>query len=90
MPVMKMLAPDLGFGFAWEPESRNLWIIHANGQPHEQLANGVMTPKEAEVMVEMWCRGYRSRAREDGRVLGNPHHHLLAEKGAVKPKFTAG
>jgi hypothetical protein len=50
MPVMKFSAPDLGFGFSWEPESRNLFIIHANGAPHEQIAANVMTPEVAEML----------------------------------------
>lgn len=83
MPVMKMTAPDLGFGFAWDPDTKGLWIIHGNGVPHEQIATGVMAAHEAEVMVGMWCKGYRSRAREDNRTLGSKHYHVLAEQGAV-------
>jgi hypothetical protein len=80
---MKMLAPDLGFGFSWDPDDRNLWIVHGNGRPHEQIAGGVMNPQEAEALVGMWCKGYRSRAREDHRTLGSKHYHVLAEQGAV-------
>ncbi len=87
MPVMKMVAPDLGFGFAWEPDDFKLWIIHGNGKPHEQIAGGVQSPQEAEALVGMWCKGYRSRAREDGRTLGSKHYHVLAEQGAVGAKL---
>ncbi len=87
MPVMKMLAPDLGFGFVWEPDSKALYIIRANGKMHEQIAANVQHPDHAEVLVNMWCRGYRSRVREEGRVLGKKHYHVLAESGAVGFKF---
>ena len=88
MPIMKMLAPDIGFGFAWKPEDNSLWVVHANGAPHEQIAKGVMTPHEAEVMAGMWAIGYRSRAREDNRTLGSKHYHILAEQGAVGAKMS--
>lgn len=87
MPVMKMVAPDLGFGFAWEPESRNLYIIFSDGVPHEQIAAGVMNPIEAEALVGMWCKGYRSRAREAARMPGRKHYHVLAEGGTTGVKF---
>ena len=64
--------------------------MHGNGKPHEQIAAGVMSPHEAEVLVEMWTKGYRSRAREGGRVLGNPHYHMLAEAGAIGAKMNGG
>lgn len=83
MPVMKFVAPDLGFGFAWEPESRNLYIVHENGAPHEQIAASVMTPEVAEAFVGMWCKGYRSRAREIARKPGAKHYHMLAEAGQL-------
>jgi hypothetical protein len=84
MPVYQMSAPDIGFGFAWEPESQRLYIVHAaDGAPHEQIAAGVATPQIAQLLVNMWCRGYRSRAREITRKPGAPHHHMFAETGSV-------
>ncbi len=80
MPVLRLSAPDIGFGFAWEPESRRLYIIQAdNGAPHEQVAAGVATPQIAHILVDMWCRGYRSRAREIARKPGSKHYHMFAE-----------
>jgi len=87
MAVLRMIAPDLNFGFAWEPESRNLYIVHGNGAAHEQIAANVMTPEVAEAFVQMWCRGYRSRAREVTRQPGGKHFHMLAEQGAVGARF---
>lgn len=83
MAVMKMEAPDLGFGFRWEPESRKLYIIHASGASHEQIAAEVPSPEAAQALVSMWCRGYRSRAREITRQPGAKHHHMFAETGHV-------
>ncbi len=81
MPVMKMEAPDLGFGFAWEPESRKLYIIHASGKSHEQIAADITTPEAAQTLAGMWAKGYRSRAREITRAPGAPHRHMLLETG---------
>lgn len=83
MPVLKMEAPDLGFGFRWEPESRKLFIIHADGASHEQIATDVLTPEHAQALTGMWCRGYRSRAREITRKPGAKHYHMLAETGQL-------
>lgn len=81
--ILKMQAPDLGFGFAWDPESRSLYIIHANGAAHEQIAAGITSPEAAQKLTEMWCRGYRSRAREITRQPGKKHYHMFAETGTV-------
>jgi hypothetical protein len=86
MPVLKMEAPDLGFGFRWEPESRRLYIIHQNGAAHEQIAADIPSPELAQLLTEMWCRGYRSRAREITRKPGSKHYHILAETGEVGAK----
>ncbi len=83
MPIMKMEAPDLGFGFAWDPEARSLYIIHGNGAAHEQIAAKVTSPEAAQMLAGMWCRGYRSRAREITRKPGNKHYHMFAETGNV-------
>lgn len=86
--IRKFSAPDLGFGFAWEPESRKLYIISAaNGAPHEQIAADVASPDLAELLVGMWCRGYRSRAREITRKPGSKHYHMLAEVGQIGAAF---
>lgn len=85
--IKKFVAPDLGFGFAWEPESRNLHIIHGSGAPHEQIASGVPSPEIAELFVGMWCKGYRSRAREITRKPGSKHYHMLAEPGQLGVTF---
>jgi len=86
MAVLRLEAPDLGFGFRWEPESRNLYIIHASGAAHEQIAAGIETPEAAQRLTEMWCRGYRSRAREITRKPGSKHYHMLAESGKIGSK----
>lgn len=83
MPLLKMEAPDLGFGFQWDPDSQALYIIHGNGKSHEQIAAKITSPEAAQLLAAMWCRGYRSRAREITRVPGNPHRHLFAETGQV-------
>jgi len=83
MTIRKFVAPDINFGFAWESESLRLFIIHADGAPHEQIAAGVQTPEVAELLVNMWCRGYRSRAREITRKPGAKHYHLFAETGTI-------
>ena len=85
--IMKMSAPDIGFGFGWEPDSKALFIIHTNGAPHEQIASNIETPEIAHLMAAMWCRGYRSRVREMERVPGNKHYHMLAETGKVEMKL---
>jgi len=92
MPIYRMefLAPDLNFGFAWNGDTRELFIIHGNGKPHEQIAGNVELKEHAELMARMWLMGYRSCAREQGRILGNPHRHLLAEGGAVGLKLSPG
>lgn len=90
MAVMRMVAPDLNFGFAWEPESKRVWIIHGNGKPHEQIAYGVMSPELAQQLVNAWCAGYRSRKQEEDRTPGSRHYHMLAEHGAVGLKFQPG
>jgi len=87
---MKFLAPDLNFGFAWEPDTRQLYIIHGNGKPHEQIAGNVRAPEHAEMLASMWLMGYRSRAREDNRIIGKRHFHMLAEAGAVGMKMNPG
>ena len=87
---MKFLAPDLNFGFAWEPDTRELYIVHGNGQPHEQIAYNVGAPEHAEMLATMWLKGYRSKARELGREPGSRHFHMLAEAGAVGTKFSPG
>ncbi len=81
MPVLKMEAPDLGFGFRWDPEGRSLYIIHANGASHEQIAADITSPEDAKRLTGMWCMGYRSRAREITRKPGAKHYHILAETG---------
>lgn len=81
--IRKMVAPDLGFGFGYDPEARSLYVIHGNGASHEQIAANVMNGEVAEAFVAMWCKGYRSRAREITRKPGAPHYHMLAETGHV-------
>jgi hypothetical protein len=92
MPTYKMqlLDPELNFGFAWDPDSASLYIVHGNGQPHEQIAGNIHAPEHAEILANMWLKGYRSRAREDGRKLGSKYYHLLAETGAVGAKLGPG
>jgi hypothetical protein len=83
MPIMKMEAPDIGFGFQWVPDTQALYIIHANGVIHEQIAEKVTTPEAAHLLAGMWCRGYRSRMREIQRVPGAKHHHMFAGMGRI-------
>jgi hypothetical protein len=83
MSVLKMEAPDLGFGFRWDPESLKLYIIHADGTTHEQIGFDIPTPEAAQILAAMWCRGYRSRAREVTRKPGAKHYHMLAETGQL-------
>lgn len=88
MSIFHISAPDLGFGFAWEPHSQNLYIVHAdNGSPHEQIAAGVQNPQIAHLLVNMWCLGYRSRKREITRKPGARHLHMLAEGGKIGAVF---
>ncbi len=92
MPLYRMdfLDPELNFGFAWESGTGELYIVHGNGRPHEQIAGNVGAPEHAETLARMWLMGYRSRAREDRRILGNRHYHILAEGGAVGAKMSPG
>ena len=92
MPVyhMKFLAPELNFGFAWNPDNKQVYIIHGNGAPHEQIASNVGAPEHAEILATMWLKGYRSSQRELGRVPGSKHHHMLAEAGAIGAKLSPG
>lgn len=87
MSVLNMVAPDLGFGFGWDTETKRLYIVHANGQAHEQIAANVMSPETAQQLAEMWIRGYRSRTREDKREVGKRYFHMLAEGGATGIKM---
>lgn len=87
MPALNMNAPDLNFGFAWDTESKRLYIVHGNGQAHEQIAADIMSPELAQRLAETWLMGYRSRAREDKREIGKKYHHMLAEAGATGIKF---
>ena len=83
MPVLQMIAPEFGYGFRWEPESRRLYIVHTDGQTHEQIAADVMSPELAQQLAQMWIRGYRSRVREAKREPGKKYYHMLAESGAI-------
>jgi len=87
---MQMLDPEINFGFAWETGTGELFIVHGNGKPHEQIAGNVHAPEHAEMLARMWLMGYRSRAREDKRIVGNRHYHMLAEAGAVGATFSPG
>lgn len=83
--IKKFVAPDLGFGFAWSPENRSVYIIHGDSVTHEQIAADVMSPELAEMLVNVWCRGYRSRKREEERK--GKHYHMFAESGKVGAKI---
>lgn len=82
--ILKMEAPDIGFRFEWHPEARALYVVHfASGAQHEQIAGNILSDNAAQLAATMWCRGYRSRAREIGRKPGLSHHQMLCEMGKV-------
>ncbi len=83
MPIKKMVNPELGFGFTWDGDTRALYVIHDNGKPHEQIAANVDSEDKADVLVKMWCMGYRSRKREESRAPGVRHYHMFAETGKM-------
>lgn len=86
MPVLHLEAPDLGFGFRWEPESKRLYIIHANGVTHEQVAAEVPTPEFAQLCAGLWSAGYRSCMRTGLRNPKVKHYQMLAERAKYNVK----
>ena len=82
--ILKMEAADLGFRFEWHPEHRAVYAVHfGSGKTHEQIAGGILSPNAAQLAATMWCRGYRSKAREIGKPRGLNHHQMLCEMGKV-------
>jgi hypothetical protein len=86
--ILMMQSADLGYKFAWDPEKRALYSLtpYDDGK-HEQIAANVTSPEQAKAYADMWCRGYRSRAREILKKPGVKHYQILAEGGAVGARF---
>jgi hypothetical protein len=84
VPVLIMKSNDLGYTFAFDPEKRAVFSLTPyDGGKHEQIAHGVQTPEQAKFAADMWCRGYRSRAREILKKPGIKHYQILAEPGII-------
>jgi hypothetical protein len=81
--MLMMQSGDLGFKFAWDPGSQGLYCLNPDGGKHEQIAGSVTSPEMAKYACDMWCKGYRSRAREITRRPGAKHYHMLAETGHI-------
>jgi hypothetical protein len=87
MPVMVMKSKDLGYTFAYDPALRAVYSLTPyDGGKHEQIACNIMTGEQARFAADMWCQGYRSRAREIIKKPGVKHYQILAEPGEIGVK----
>jgi hypothetical protein len=82
---MRMAAPDLPqFEFEWNPGNHKLYAISGEPAVAEMIVDGVTDPDRAQLLVKVWCNGYRARARELSSSNGAPRHYsMLAEGGHI-------